>query len=72
MDRVVGVGRLMRRRNRDFHVTTDCPRRHAYTAVRNCPHCDKPATIVALLATPEAARPAIPPASWDVILMRGN
>ncbi|WP_128984646.1 hypothetical protein [Streptomyces roseicoloratus] len=29
------------------------------TAVRNCPHCDQPVTIVALLATPEAARPTI-------------
>lgn len=40
------------------------------TAVRNCPHCDKPVTIVALLATPEAARPTIPAASPDVIPMR--
>lgn len=32
------------------------------TATRNCPHCDQPVTIVALLATPEAARPAIPTA----------
>ncbi|MEV0446200.1 hypothetical protein AB0I84_40445 [Streptomyces spectabilis] len=30
------------------------------TATRNCPHCQQPVTIVALLATPEAARPAIP------------
>ncbi|MFE2916810.1 hypothetical protein ACFXI0_32660 [Kitasatospora indigofera] len=28
-------------------------------ATRNCPHCDQPITIVALLATPEAARPSI-------------
>ena len=28
-------------------------------ATRNCPHCDQPITIVALLATPEAARPVI-------------
>lgn len=28
-------------------------------ATRNCPHCDQPVTIVALLATPEAARPVI-------------
>ncbi|MFJ9806574.1 hypothetical protein [Streptomyces wuyuanensis] len=40
------------------------------TATRNCPHCDKPVTIVALLATPEAARPTIPAASPDVIPMR--
>ncbi|MDH2390640.1 hypothetical protein QCN29_17965 [Streptomyces sp. HNM0663] len=26
---------------------------------RNCPHCDQPVTIVALLATQEAARPTI-------------
>ncbi|MFE7705855.1 hypothetical protein ACFU6I_08640 [Streptomyces sp. NPDC057486] len=31
----------------------------APTAVRNCPHRDQPVTIVALLATPEAARPTI-------------
>ncbi|MGW2874327.1 hypothetical protein [Kitasatospora sp. NPDC001225] len=31
-------------------------------ATRNCPHCDQPITIVALLATPEAARPVIHPA----------
>lgn len=30
------------------------------TATRNCPHCDQPITIVALLATPQAARPTIP------------
>lgn len=42
----------------------------APTAVRNCPHCDKPVTIVALLATPEAARPTIPMANPDVIPMR--
>ncbi|MFE7526666.1 hypothetical protein ACFU7Y_13170 [Kitasatospora sp. NPDC057542] len=29
------------------------------TATRDCPHCQQPITIVALLATPEAARPVI-------------
>jgi hypothetical protein len=32
----------------------------APAALRNCPHCDQPITIVAMLATPEAARPNIP------------
>ncbi|WLQ46558.1 hypothetical protein P8A21_03170 [Streptomyces poriferorum] len=44
----------------------------APTAVRSWPYCDKPVTIVALLATPEAARPSIPAASRDVIPMRRN
>jgi hypothetical protein len=42
----------------------------APTAVRNCPHCDQPITIVALLATPEAARPTIPQPSTDVVPLR--
>ncbi|MCZ1000813.1 hypothetical protein O1M63_26635 [Streptomyces mirabilis] len=39
------------------------------TATRNCPHCQQPVTIVALLATPEAARPTMP-AGPDVIPLR--
>ncbi|GAA2523071.1 hypothetical protein [Streptomyces longisporus] len=39
------------------------------TATRNCPHCQQPVTIVALLATPEAARPPMPTGP-DVIPMR--
>lgn len=39
------------------------------TATRNCPHCQQPITIVALLATPEAARPAMP-GGPDVIPLR--
>ena len=30
------------------------------TAIRGCPHCGQPVTIVALLATPQAARPRLP------------
>lgn len=30
-------------------------------AHRECPHCGGPVTIVALLTTPEAARPQLPP-----------
>lgn len=37
-------------------------------AVRNCPHCGEPITIVALLTTPEAARPSISHAAPDVVL----
>jgi endogenous inhibitor of DNA gyrase (YacG/DUF329 family) len=36
-------------------------------ATRNCPHCQQPVTIVALLATPEAARPAMSVRSPDII-----
>lgn len=39
------------------------------TATRNCPHCHEPITIVALLATPEAARPSMP-TSPDVVPLR--
>jgi hypothetical protein len=39
-------------------------------ATRNCPHCQQPVTIVALLATPEAARPAMPVRSTDIIPLR--
>jgi endogenous inhibitor of DNA gyrase (YacG/DUF329 family) len=71
-----------RRRRRERDEAVDAPESEpmtppspdptplAPTAVRNCPHCDKPVTIVALLATPEAARPTIPAASRDVIPMR--
>ncbi|MFF7656439.1 hypothetical protein ACFZCY_42590 [Streptomyces sp. NPDC007983] len=40
------------------------------TATRNCPHCQQPITIVALLATPEAARPTMPSRGPDIIQLR--
>ncbi|MFD4835244.1 hypothetical protein ACFWPV_36240 [Streptomyces uncialis] len=40
------------------------------TATRNCPHCQQPVTIVALLATPEAARPTMPHHRTDVVPLR--
>lgn len=40
------------------------------TATRDCPHCHQPITIVALLATPEAARPSVPIAPPEAIPMR--
>ncbi|MGW3957985.1 hypothetical protein ACWEKM_45650 [Streptomyces sp. NPDC004752] len=40
------------------------------TATRDCPHCQQPITIVALLATPEAARPTMPHLRTDVVPLR--
>jgi hypothetical protein len=38
------------------------------TATRDCPHCGQPITIVALLTTPEAARPQMPIAAPDGVI----
>lgn len=37
-------------------------------AQRDCPHCGGPITIVALLTTPEAARPTMPAAAPDGVI----
>ncbi len=37
-------------------------------AHRDCPHCGGPVTIVALLTTPEAARPTMPLAASDGVI----
>ncbi|GAB3001236.1 MULTISPECIES: hypothetical protein [Amycolatopsis] len=37
-------------------------------AQRDCPHCGGPVTIVALLTTPEAARPQMPLAAPDGVI----
>lgn len=37
-------------------------------AQRDCPHCGGPVTIVALLTTPEAARPTMPIAAPDGVI----
>lgn len=42
----------------------------APAATRDCPHCGQPVTIVALLATPEAARPTITQPGAEVITLR--
>lgn len=74
--RVLGADDFATRRGQssdDPAAVTLCdrsPRSVPEPATRNCPHCDKPVTIVALLATPEAARPTIPATSPDVIPMR--
>jgi hypothetical protein len=40
--------------------TAVCSPRPQPAAVRECPHCGGPVTIIALLTTPEAARPTPP------------
>ncbi|WUH88689.1 hypothetical protein OG900_38845 [Streptomyces sp. NBC_00433] len=40
------------------------------TATRDCPHCHQPVTIVALLATPEAARPTVHTTIPDIVPLR--
>jgi hypothetical protein len=40
------------------------PLEPAPAATRDCPHCHKPVVIVALLVTPQAARPHPPTAAW--------
>lgn len=40
----------------------------APAADRDCPHCGGPITIVALLTTPEAARPHLPAAAPDGVI----
>ncbi|MCV2465018.1 hypothetical protein OEB94_37740 [Streptomyces sp. ICN988] len=40
------------------------------TATRECPHCHQPVTIVALLATPEAARPTVHNTVPDIVPLR--
>ena len=42
----------------------------APAATRNCPHCQQPITIVALLATPEAARPHITQPSAEIMALK--
>ena len=37
-------------------------------AVRDCPHCGGPVTIVALLTTPEAARPTPPATASNTVI----
>jgi len=37
------------------------------TTIGDCTYCQQPVTIVALLATPEAARPCVPTAIPDIV-----
>jgi hypothetical protein len=43
-------------------ATPATPARPEPAATRDCPHCGQPITIVALLTTPQAAQPRLPPA----------
>lgn len=53
-----------RRNQRPADDHTEAAHTHAHdpqpAATRSCPHCGEPVTIVALLTTPEAARPTVP------------
>lgn len=53
------------------NTTSTGPTQPQPAAVRDCPHCGEPITIVALLTTPEAARPTTPnPPPDGVITLR--
>jgi endogenous inhibitor of DNA gyrase (YacG/DUF329 family) len=58
-----------RARNTDTANITPTPALKPYrpepAALRNCPHCGQPVTIVALLTTPQVAQPA--PATPNVV-----
>ena len=60
-----------RRRARDTATTpatpTPAPYRPEPAALRDCPHCGNPVTIVALLTTPQIAGPQLNTGSPDVI-----
>jgi hypothetical protein len=63
-----------RRRARDTTTPPDTtpvtpkPYRPEPAALRDCPHCGQPITIVALLTTPQAAQPA--PEPTNVVSLR--
>ena len=42
----------------------------APTATRDCLHCGRPITIIALLTTPKAARPHITQPEADIVALR--
>lgn len=49
------------RRHNDLVPATEQPAAiPAPVATRACPHCGEPVSIVALLTTPQAARPSVP------------
>jgi hypothetical protein len=50
--------------------TTPRPYRPEPAAIRDCPHCGNPITIVALLTTPQIARPQQTTGTPDVIPLR--
>jgi endogenous inhibitor of DNA gyrase (YacG/DUF329 family) len=62
-----------RRRTRDTrdanttHTPAPKPYRPEPAALRDCPHCGQPVTIVALLTTPQIAAPQLATGTPDVI-----
>jgi hypothetical protein len=68
--RAIRLGEQQRTASEPPSIPTRAEEALTPTSIRNCPHCDQPVTIVALLATPEAARPSITNRVPDITPLR--